>query len=235
MKQCVLAAAIGSLTYGFAISILGNTFSKPDFYIYMNVSLTGPGASTTESWIAAWNCVLYVGALIGHAIYPWISAKYGRRIPLAFGSVSVIVGGAMQAGEVHAVMLCIARIVIGVGIGNLLPGTPLYQAEIAPSDTRGFMVGMHACFVGAGIALAQWIGVAFFHLGGQVSWRVPMAFQCLPPIALLCVLYFLPESPRWRKSSCRPRHEIFYIDNDCSLPEWPRGGCRENPHLTAQR
>jgi MFS family permease len=109
-------------------------------------------------------------------------------------------------------MLCIARVVIGVGVGNLLPGTPLYQAEIAPSDTRGFMVGLHASFVGGGMALAQWIGVAFYHLGGQVSWRVPMALQCLPPLALLCVLYFLPESPRWCKSDSPAILLLFLID-----------------------
>lgn len=164
------------------------------------MSLVGPGASYTNSWIGAWNCTLYAGGLLGCCTYPSISSRFGRRLALAVGSATVVLGGALQAGEVHAGMLCVARIVTGLGLGLLLPGAPLYQAEVAPPHARGLMVGVHACFLGGGLSFAQWIGVAFFHVGGQVSWRVPMGLLCIFPLLLLSLLWFLPESPRWRKS-----------------------------------
>jgi MFS family permease len=193
----VLAVTFGSFTYGYCASILGNTFSKPTFYEYMDLELQPPGLAHTDSLIATWNSLLYVGGFLGCCVYPLLSSRFGRRIPLAVGSVFVIIGGAMQAGEVNTAMLCVARILTGYGIGNFLPGCPLYQAEVAPAHARGLMVGLHASVVGAGFAAADWIGAAFFHVPGQVDWRVPLAIQCASPIALLCIIFFLPESPRW--------------------------------------
>ena len=136
-------AAIGSLTYGYTISILGNNLGKPEFYAYLGLSVTGPGSDKTRALISAWNCLLYVGGLIGCCSYPWISRRFGRKVPIFLSGVSVIVGGALQAGMVNAGMLCAARVIIGLATGLILSGVPLYQAEIAPPQHRGLMVGLH--------------------------------------------------------------------------------------------
>ncbi|OCK80946.1 general substrate transporter [Lepidopterella palustris CBS 459.81] len=193
----VVVAAIGSLSYGYSISILGNTLSKPDFYVYMKISTTGPGKGYAQSIIAAWNCLLYVGGMIGCCSYTYISKRFGRRMPISIGAMCVVVGGALQAGSVDPAMLSVARTVLGLGLGLLLPGVPLYQAEVAPPHSRGLMVGLHAAFLGAGTAVAQWVGVAFFHVHGQAGWRVPLALNSLFPLILFCLVWFLPESPRW--------------------------------------
>lgn len=137
----MLTASIGSLTYGYNISILGNALSKPAFYEYLG--LVPVGNSHTEALIAAWNCLLYVGGMIGCVCYPWISNRYGRKFPIFLSSVSVIIGGGMQAGIVNAAMLCVARVIQGLSNGLVLSGIPLYQAEVAPPHTRGLMVGLH--------------------------------------------------------------------------------------------
>jgi MFS family permease len=137
----VLTASIGSLTYGYNISILGNALSKPAFYAYLD--LVPVGNSKTEALVAAWNCMLYVGGMIGCVCYPWISNRYGRKLPIFLSSVSVIIGGGMQAGMVNSAMLCVARVIQGLSNGLVLSGIPLYQAEVAPPSTRGLMVGLH--------------------------------------------------------------------------------------------
>jgi MFS family permease len=167
----------------------------------MELELVPPGLDYTNTLIALWNALLYVGGFIGCCIYGPISSRYGRRIPLALAAVCVIVGGALQAGEVHPAMLAVARVITGLGSGSFLSSCPLYQAEVAPAHARGLVIGLHAGCVGTGFMLAQWMGAAFFYASGQASWRVPLALQCVSPIALLCVVFFLPESPRWRKSS----------------------------------
>ncbi|EXJ66281.1 uncharacterized protein A1O5_10433 [Cladophialophora psammophila CBS 110553] len=193
----VLAVTMGSFTYGYCASILANIYSHAAFYEYLGLSLEGPGTSHTNSLIAAFSALLYVGGFIGCCLYPLSASRFGRRIPLGVGSVFVIVGGALQAGTVHSAMMCVARILTGIGIGHFLPGCPLYQAEVAPAHNRGFMVGLHASVVGAGFTVAQWIGVAFFHTAGQAGWRAPLALQCVSPLAMIFVVPFLPESPRW--------------------------------------
>lgn len=41
----VFFAALGSFTYGFNSSIIGAVFGLPEFFLYYNISLTGPNAN----------------------------------------------------------------------------------------------------------------------------------------------------------------------------------------------
>jgi MFS family permease len=58
-----------------------------------------------------------------------------------------------------------------------------------------------ASLLGYGTMLAQWVGVGFFHVDGQAGWRVPFAINCVPALFLVVLIWRVPESPRWRKSS----------------------------------
>ena len=136
-------ACIGSFTYGYVISVLATTLSKPSFFQYMGLDTTGPGKGFANSIIATWNCLLYVGAVFGCILYSLVSNRWGRKPPMSLGSLFVVVGGALQAGCVDIAMLAVARVIIGLGIGMLLPAIPLYQAEISPPHARGLMVGLH--------------------------------------------------------------------------------------------
>jgi hypothetical protein len=44
-----------------------------------------------------------------------------------------------------------------------------------------------------------WLEFGFYFVPGnnEVSWRFPIAFQAIFPIAVLCMMPFLVESPRW--------------------------------------
>jgi MFS family permease len=139
----VLAACIGSFTYGYVISALATALSKPEFLPYMGLDPAGPGKDYANSILAAWNSLLYVGAVFGGISYSFVSDRWGRKAPIAVGSAFVVVGGALQAGAVNIAMLAVARVIVGVGIGFLLPAIPLYQAEVAPPHSRGLMVGLH--------------------------------------------------------------------------------------------
>lgn len=185
----------------------------------MGIDTVGPGKGYANAIIAAWNSLLYVGAVFGGALHSFVSNRWGRKMPIIAGASLTAVGGAMQAGTVNSPMLAVARVIIGFGIGFILPAIPLYQAEVAPPHARGLMVGLHGkifiyvrkfgtlayalCFLGSALGfgnmVAQLMGLAFFKSGGQISWRVPLAIQCFPSLILLCLTFIMPESPRWRK------------------------------------
>jgi MFS family permease len=49
-----------------------------------------------------------------------------------------------------------------------------------------------------GVALATWIDFGFFYAqSSSVSWRFPIAFQAIFALIVVCLVLFLPESPRW--------------------------------------
>ncbi|OAG38060.1 hypothetical protein AYO21_07782 [Fonsecaea monophora] len=192
-----LTVATGSISYGYLISIVGSTLSKPDWYEYFGLVTSGPGLDHSNALIAAMQCLFYVGSLICNLFYPYVSDRWGRRTPIAVGSIITIIGGALQTGSVHPAMFIVARFISGFGAVFFMCGVPLYQAEIAPPNMRGFLVGLHGAQVGTGTLVAQWIGVAFYHVNGSGGWRGPLAIQCLFPALILGLIWLLPESPRW--------------------------------------
>lgn len=131
------------MTYGYAAAILGNTLEKAAFYEYMKLELEGPGAAHTTSIIAWWNTILYVGGFFACMSYTAFGNRYGRKSGIALGATVSVIGAALQAGSVNPDMMIVARLVVGAGMGILLPAVPLYQAEIAPPSNRGLLVGMH--------------------------------------------------------------------------------------------
>ena len=59
------------------------------------------------------------------------------------------------------------------------------------------MVATQMSIAAFGIVIAYWMNYGFFHTTGQIVWRFPVAFQIAFAIPTLCLLPFLPESPRF--------------------------------------
>ncbi|KAF7186641.1 MFS glucose transporter mfs1 [Pseudocercospora fuligena] len=192
-----LAATMGSLTYGYTNAILGGTLTKASFFEYMKLDPTGPGARHVETIETALNGVVYGGGFLAMWASPVIADKFGRLALMRFAGVIGVIGAGLQAGSVSTTMLIIARLVAGAAMGICAGTVPTYQAEIAPPMNRGLIVGLHASMIGFGNVIAGWIGVGFFHVNGQVSWRVPFAIQAVFPLILFILTFLLRESPRW--------------------------------------
>lgn len=45
--------------------------------------------------------------------------------------------------------------------------------------------------------VSYWVDLGFSFIDSSVSWRVPIALQCVFAILLIVMLLWLPESPRW--------------------------------------
>lgn len=54
----VFFAALGSFTYGFSSSIIGAVFGLEAFFVYFNISLTGPNAAEGNRIIGGALCTM---------------------------------------------------------------------------------------------------------------------------------------------------------------------------------
>ena len=80
-----------------------------------------------------------------------------------------------------------------------LPKSNVYSS--ADPKVRGLIVGLSQQMIGVGFIVSTWVGYGSDPNpaalpGSQVSWRVPLAVQCVPCIILTCGIMFFPESPR---------------------------------------
>lgn len=202
--RIILILTLGSLTYGYGLSVISNTIGQPGFLAYFNLAAN---ATYATQIIGAVNGIFSAGGAVGCVTVAWTSNRFGRKWSMNVGSVVCIVGGALQAGSIDAAMFIVARFITGWGMGMLAVLIPIYQAEVSPPGSRGLLVGQHGSWIVTGYAIAGWIGVGTYYSSNlSFQWRFPIAVQCLCPLLLLICSPWVPESPRWR--ACYPQSRI---------------------------
>ncbi|RVX70435.1 hypothetical protein B0A52_05934 [Exophiala mesophila] len=190
----ILLATLGSISYGYSSCIIATTLGQPSFITEMKLDVY----DNAVQLIGAINGLYQAGGLLGTIYVGLTGDRLGRRWAIFSASAITVVGGALQAGSVHVGMFMAARFITGLGIGALVTLVPLWQSEVAPPRTRGFLVGLHGVFILVGYSTASWVGVGFFFVdAGGAQFRPPLALQVVPPFLLACAILWMPESPRW--------------------------------------
>lgn len=212
----VVFVAIGTIGSAYGLAIIGSTVGQPNFYTFFGLAPQGePGYAHTSNMIAALNGINSGGAVVGCAIQAWTADFFGRKRTIQFGSVVLIVGGALCAGAVNMGMFLAGRCIAGVGSAILACVVPIYQAEVSTPETRGAMVAVTGIMYAVGYALAGWLGFACYFIEAKspiasFSWRFPLAIQVVFPLVVLAGSPLIPFSPRWLLQQGR-RQEAFEI------------------------
>jgi MFS family permease len=77
------------------------------------------------------------------------------------------------------------------------------NAECAPPEIRGMLVGLQQLSIEFGIMISFWIDYGTNYIGGtgvtqsDASWLVPLCLQLFPALILFVGIIFMPFSPRW--------------------------------------
>ncbi|KAI6871240.1 general substrate transporter, partial [Hortaea werneckii] len=140
------------------------------------------------------------GTLIGALWGGWLGDRYGRIFTIAFATLWAIVGAALQCSAMNADWMFCARVFNGVGTGILNAITPVWATETASHTSRGAFVALEFTLNIFGVVVAYWLeyGTSFYGDGTSgFIWRFPIAFQIVPLLALLAIVWWMPESPRW--------------------------------------
>lgn len=102
---------------------------------------------------------------------------------------------------------------------------PLYNAELAPPEVRGFLVALQQLTTTVGILLAYWIAYGTNSMSGDLdgqsewAWRIPLIIQGVPAIILAIGIWFMPFSPRWLMNKDREEEALNTLAKLRNLPQ----------------
>lgn len=129
------------------------------------------------------------------------------------------IGSALQTGAVNYGMLTVARLIGGIGIGQLSMTAPLYISEISPPEIRGALLVLEEFCIVFGIVIAYWITYGTRGIPSEWSWRLPFLLQMIPGFILGVGIVFLPFSPRWLAQRGRNKESLSSLSRLRKLPE----------------
>ncbi|KAF5603726.1 sugar transporter STL1 [Fusarium pseudocircinatum] len=145
-----------------------------------------------------------IGCFFGAVFSSIWGEKLGRRRSVFVGCVFLIIGAVLQAASYTRAMMIVGRIVAGIGMGTVNSTVPVMQAEFSPKSSRGIFVCAQLSTLNFGIFLVYWIDYALSSHTGSYAWRVPVILQCVPILAIMGLLFLIPETPRWLAAHDRP-------------------------------
>ncbi|KAL1621912.1 hypothetical protein SLS56_008990 [Neofusicoccum ribis] len=195
-------ACLGGLLYGYNQGVFSGVLTMNSFQRTMP-DWTGDDNSSRMGWLTS---ILELGAWIGTLYSGFLaeilSRKYAILINVAVFIVGVIIQTTAAAGGGHHSILG-GRFITGMGVGSLSMIVPMYNAEIAPPEVRGALVGLQQLSITLGIMISFWIDYGCNYIGGtgdgqsKTAWLLPLSLQLVPAVLLGVGMVFMPFSPRW--------------------------------------
>lgn len=108
---------------------------------------------TKQGWLTS---ILELGAWIGTLFGGFLAEILSRKYTILISVSIFIIGVVVQATAVTssaASSILGGRFVTGMGVGALSMVVPMYNAEIAPPEVRGALVGLQQLSITLGILI----------------------------------------------------------------------------------
>ncbi|KAJ7272862.1 hexose transport-related protein [Mycena rebaudengoi] len=193
--RLAITTTLGALCYGYEqgaysqVLVMHAFTSDPRFSRIAN-DPSFKGWSVSTLGLGGW-----AGALSNGYICDIIS----RRWTLFVGAIICLLGTALTTGAQNAAWMFVGRFFIGWAVGSLSAAVPLYNSEISPAELRGTVVSIQQLAIVTGICISFWVGYGTNYISetNSASWRVCLAGQGIPAIALALLTFTLPYTPRW--------------------------------------
>lgn len=189
---------MGGLLFGYDWVVIGGAkiFYEQYFGIASNPALQGLAMS-----------IALAGCLAGAMTCGMLADRYGRK-PLLLISAAIFIVSSIGTGAFNSFACFLAaRFIGGIAIGMASGLSPMYIAEVAPTNIRGKLVTLNQLTIVIGILSAQ---IVNWQLAGpDMEWNISMGWRwmfwatAVPATLFLALVFFIPESPRWQMMAGR--------------------------------
>src|SRR3984957_14627806 len=204
-------ATLGGLLFGYDTAVISGAVSSIDANFIDPQHLSETARSSLSGWTVS--SALF-GCIIGALMAGWISNAIGRKGGMGIAGALFFLAALGSAypefglgpigsmGPAALTPFILYRIVCGVGVGIASMLSPLYIAEISPSQIRGRLVSFNQLSIVLGIALVYFVNWAIAAQGDETwirttGWRLMLVSEAVPAVLFLGLLTLVPDTPRW--------------------------------------
>ncbi|GAM37369.1 hypothetical protein TCE0_023r07237 [Talaromyces pinophilus] len=211
----IAVTVVNSATLGYDASVMNGLNILPSYTNFFHLNTATTGLMTAGAWI---------GDVLACFIMQPITDRYGRKAGILSSAIVCFIGIILQAAAQNTGMFVVSRVIVGLGSQLSSSAAPALLGELLPAATRGRILGIFfSCFY-VGSLLVSIINYGSQNINSTWSWRLPSLLQLIPSILALCLLPFVPESPRWLIAQGKFDHarEVLTITRGDSDPNDPR-------------
>ncbi|KAH7311317.1 quinate permease [Stachybotrys elegans] len=214
------SVSFGGFEYGYQQGVLGQSLVMHRF---MDNFPSVVGSSSAKGWLTS---ILQLGGILGSLTAGIFGEVFSRKHTMFSACCWVVLGSYLYIGASYhnPALLYVGRFFTGLGVGTFSGVGPLYNAEIAPPNMRGFIVSFYQFATILGIMLSFWIGYGSNYIGGtgesqsNLSWMLPSIIQGIPAAILAVGIWWLPFSPRWLVKKGRDEEAIQVLSKLRQVP-----------------
>lgn len=186
----MLCAALGGFLFGYDTGVINAAlFQMKDHFGF-----------SEHSWqYALIVAIAIAGAFVGAFISGFISAAFGRRPCIAVADALFVIGSVLMGAAPNVEVVLVSRVIVGLAIGISSATIPVYLAEVTSPKHRGATIVLNNLFLTGGqFVAAGFTAIMVVFTSKNIGWRVAIGIGALPAVVqAFCLLFFLPESPRW--------------------------------------
>jgi putative MFS transporter len=192
--HCKIAALTfgAHLTEGYAIGTIA--YALTPFLDQMS----GVQAEHRALWEGMIGSSTLLGIFFGSLLFGWLSDRVGRQKIFLLSFVIITFAAFAQFYVNTPLMLCLLRVLLGLGMGGDFAVGHAILAEFSPRKHRGMLLGSFSVIWTVGYVAANVLGMHFVqHSAEPDAWRWLLASSGIPALIVLILRMGTPESPRW--------------------------------------
>ena len=196
-------SAIGGILFGYDTAVISGTIG----IVTQQFSLD----TIQQGWYVG--CAL-IGSIAGATFAGMLSDAAGRKKTMLTAAVLFCICAIGCAESRGFVQLVISRIIGGIGVGIVSIVSPIYISEVSTAEKRGTLVSLYQLAVTVGFLIAYLVNYAILDISETRTfasgfmnrllvdeyWRGMLGSGIFPSLLFLIILFFIPESPKWRKT-----------------------------------
>jgi putative MFS transporter len=141
----------------------------------------------------------FAGLFIGTFVFGFAADKYGRRAIFTYSMLWYSVMNLVMAFMPTGWLVCLMRLVAGIGIGIELVTIDTFVAELIPKSLRGRAFAVNQMVQFAVVPVVAFLAYMLVPLSplGLDGWRWVAIIGSAGAVAVWFLRRRLPESPRW--------------------------------------